>query len=109
MLRLQSSPNRVGERIEACRRRIRERHQAPARRASRLQKSAEREEQAVTSSDSSEMAEGAPMSSVAEILSAALGEMGWLKEGSAPGVDERTPGTTGLSLTEELGEEVGTR
>jgi hypothetical protein len=55
------------------------------------------------------MAEGAPMSSVAEILSAALGEMGWLKEGSAPGVDERTPGTTGLSLTEELGEEVGTR
>ncbi len=109
MLRLQSSPSRVGERIEACRRRVRERHQGSAHRTGRLRKRAEREEQAVASSDSSEMAEGARMSSVAEILSAALGEMNWLKEGSAPGVDERTPGATGLSLTEELGEEVGTR
>jgi hypothetical protein len=43
------------------------------------------------------------MSSVAEILREAGGEMAWLESELAPEVDERTPGRTGLSVKEEVG------
>jgi hypothetical protein len=43
------------------------------------------------------------MSSVAEILSEAGREFGWLEKGLAPGVDEGTEGRTGLSVKEEVG------
>lgn len=106
MERLIASPGRVGERINACRRRVRHRRAAQRTRAA-LQRRAEHEEHAAGASEDLALAEGSRMASVAEILSGALGEMGWLEEGLTPGVDERTPGRTGLSGKEELGEEVG--
>jgi hypothetical protein len=43
------------------------------------------------------------MSSVAEILSEAGREFGWLEKGLAPEVDEGTDGRTGLKEKEEVG------
>ena len=89
----------VEGRINACRQRLRH-HRATQRPRVVVHLDAAQAEEDAASVKSPD---GLRMSSVAEILSEAGRELGWLEKGLAPEVDEGTEGRTGLSVKEEVG------
>jgi hypothetical protein len=97
MERRAHSSKGVEGRINACRQRLRHHRATQRPRAIRLD-AAQTEQDAA----SVKLPDSARMSSVAEILSEAARELGWLEKGIAQEVDADTKTRTGLSVKEEV-------
>ena len=103
MERRAHSTKGVEGRINACRQRLRH-HRATQRPRVVHQDAAQTEDDAASMKlPDVKLPDALRMSSVAEILSEAGRELGWLEKGLAPEVDEGTEGRTGLSEKEEVG------